>query len=219
MADGGNKTNDETGAQQIEGVTEAQLKKELKGRGLKVTSNKVDLVARLKAALVLEGQHEEESGDDEFSDKRENEHDEAGAYSDEENEARNPSKFVPTFKDVEESIDGFSGDDGKDVKLWIKEFKDMAELCEWDTMQKTIYAKRLLRGSARLVVKSSGSGQTYKIMKEALKEEFALKIDNRIVHKELQQHKKRADESYHKYRYKMGELAARTDIEVRAVIQ
>ncbi|KYN12093.1 hypothetical protein ALC57_15747, partial [Trachymyrmex cornetzi] len=55
---------------------------------------------------------------------------------------------VPTFKDVEESIDTFSGDDGKNVKLWIKEFEELAKLCKWNTVQKTIYAKRLLRGSA-----------------------------------------------------------------------
>lgn len=75
---------------------------------------------------------------------------------------------MPTFKDVEESIDTFSGDEGKNVKLWIKEFEDLVELCEWNTVQKTIYAKRLLRGSVRLFVKSDDCGKTWKTLKAAL---------------------------------------------------
>lgn len=80
--------------------------------------------------MVLEDQHEEGSNDDKSSDESEDEHDEAGANSNGGNRARNRSKFVPIFKDIEESINNFSGDDGKDVKLWIKDFEDMAKLCE-----------------------------------------------------------------------------------------
>lgn len=56
-------------------------------------------------------------------------------------------------------------------------------------------------------------------MKAALKTEFALKVDSRTVHKELQRRKKRTDESYHEYCYKMMEIAARADVETKAVIQ
>lgn len=114
-------------------MTVAQLKEELKGHKLKVTGNKVDLVARLKTALVLEDQHEEGSDNDESSDESEDDHDEVGANGDRGNRSQNRSKFV-TFKDVEDSINSYSGDDGKDVKLWIKKFEDMAKLCEWNTM-------------------------------------------------------------------------------------
>lgn len=141
-------------------MTIAQLKEELRGRKLKITGNKADLVARLKAALVLDDQHEEGSDDDGSSGESDDERDNANANDAGRNEAQSRSKFVPTFKDVEESIDTFSGDDGKNVKSWITEFEDLAKLCKWNTMQKTIYAKRLLRGSACLFVKSDDCGKT-----------------------------------------------------------
>lgn len=46
-----------------------------------------------------------------------------------------------------------------------------------------------------------------------------LKVDSRAVHKELQRRKKRIDESYHEYCYKMMEIVARTDVETKVVIQ
>jgi len=55
-------------------------------------------------------------------------------------------------------------------------------------------------------------------MKAALKSEFALKVDSRAVHKELQRRKKKADESYHEYCYRMMEIAARADVETKAII-
>jgi len=54
---------------------------------------------------------------------------------------------------VKDSIDTFSGDNGKNVKQWIEDFNETARLCGWNDVQKTIYAKRLLRGSARLFVR------------------------------------------------------------------
>jgi len=209
---------------QIDTMTVAQMREELKRRKLKVTGNKVDLVARLKAALVLDDQHEDEKDDNEPSSESDDEQDDdvqngAGANSDRENDGRRKrSKFVPTFKDVEESIDAFNGDDGRNVESWIKEFEDLAELCEWNPIQKTIYAKRLLRGSARLFVKADGR-KTWRAIKIALKTEFSLKVDSRAVHKELQRRKKKTDESYHEYCYKMAEIAARANVEKKAVIQ
>lgn len=142
MADDEQQSDGEDGARQIDEITVAQLKEELKGRKLKVSGNKVDLVARLKAALVLEDQHEEGSDNDESSDESEDEHDEAGANGNEGNRARNRSKFVPTFKDIEESIDNFSGDDGKDVKLWIKKSSKTWRNCANGIRCRKLYMRR-----------------------------------------------------------------------------
>jgi len=228
MSDSNERREDDDGRKndklQIDTMTVAQMKEELKRRKLKVTGNKVDLVARLKAALVLDDQHEDEKDDDESSSESDDEQDDdvqncAGANSGREDDGRRKrSKFVPTFKDVEESIDTFNGDDGKNVESWIKEFEDLAELYEWNPIQKTIYAKRLLRGSARLFIKADGR-KTWRAIKTALKTEFSLKVDSRAVHKELQRRKKKADESYYEYCYKMVEVAARANVEKKAVIQ
>jgi len=54
-----------------------------------------------------------------------------------------------TIKDVEGSISHFSGDDKMRVEKWIEEFEDMSALLGWNELQNVIYAKRLLRGSAK----------------------------------------------------------------------
>jgi len=65
--------------------------------------------------------------DDESSDEYDDEWDDTDAREDaEDNEARGQlKKIVPIFKDVEESINIFSRDDGKGVKSWIKEFESI----------------------------------------------------------------------------------------------
>lgn len=58
-----------------------------------------------------------------------------------------------TFRDIEESVETFNGDDKVDVTCWIKEFEELAKLCEWSDIQRVVYAKRLLRGSAKLFIR------------------------------------------------------------------
>ncbi|KOC63361.1 hypothetical protein WH47_04713 [Habropoda laboriosa] len=41
---------------------------------------------------------------------------------------------------------------GKVVLLPKQDFEEMTELCAWSDVQRVIYAKRLLRGSARLLL-------------------------------------------------------------------
>ena len=36
------------------------------------------------------------------------------------------------------------------IRNWLQEFEEMAEFCNWTDVQKIIYAKRLLRGSAKM---------------------------------------------------------------------
>lgn len=134
MSDDQGRNDDARESRQVDTMTIAQLK-EFRGRKLKVTGNKIDLVTRLKSALVLDDQREEdddgdnEEGNDESNDERYADAD--GAW---ENEARRRAKFVPSFRDVKELIDTFSGDEGRNVMIWIKEFEDLAELCEWNAV-------------------------------------------------------------------------------------
>ncbi|CAD1472036.1 unnamed protein product [Heterotrigona itama] len=38
------------------------------------------------------------------------------------------------------------------IRNWLQEFEEMAELCDWTDVQKIIYAKRQLRSSAKMFV-------------------------------------------------------------------
>ncbi|CAD1468572.1 unnamed protein product, partial [Heterotrigona itama] len=46
----------------------------------------------------------------------------------------------------------FRGDDKINIFNCLHEFEEMAEPCNWTDIQKIIYAKRLLRGSAEKFV-------------------------------------------------------------------
>lgn len=54
-----------------------------------------------------------------------------------------------TIRDIEGSMSHFSGDDQTKVERWIDKFEDTSELLGWNDLQKVIYAKKLLCGSAK----------------------------------------------------------------------
>lgn len=181
-------------------------------RKLKTTGNKNELVVRLETALSLEDQYNSESGDGESDD-------EDGRRNDTSQAHRERRKFVPSFKDVEASMETFSGDDRTNVTQWLLNFEKTAELCEWEELQNIIYAKRLLRGSAKLFVKFERCGRSWNKLKKSLKHEFSEKVDRYVVHKQLSRRKKQPDESYQQYIYCMLDIAAQANLEVRCVLR
>ncbi|XP_029178535.1 uncharacterized protein K02A2.6-like [Nylanderia fulva] len=232
MSDGGTARND--GARdvvQADAMTIVQLRNELRRRKLRTTGNKADLVERFRAAVFLEGQEDgDESSDDggvrgqvdcesgdesELSDASED----GRRQGPSQEPLRKRERCLLTFKDVEDAIDTFSGDDGKNVKQWIRDFDETASLCQWNDVQKTIYVRRLLRGSAKLFVKYEARGKTWKDIRTALKREFSQKTNSHDVHFQLQRRKKKTDETYHEYCYQMLEIASRAKLEISAVIQ
>ncbi|EZA56078.1 hypothetical protein X777_03904, partial [Ooceraea biroi] len=121
-----------------------------------------------------------------------------------------------TFQDVEASMDTFSGDSKLDVIRWIEEFEEMATLCEWSDIQKVVYAKRLLRGPAKLFIQYEKNTKTWKRLRKALSNEFT---DSYAVHQELSRQKKLPDETYQAYIYKILEIATQADVDVRSIIR
>lgn len=208
----------------VDAMTVVQLKDELRRRKLKTSGVKTMLAERLRAAILLDGQKDEETDDDDDEDRDDPA---TSAESDDDDDGNQRRDDVPhnrktcvlTFKDVEDSIDTFSGDDGRSIKQWIRDLEETAKLCKWSEVQKTIYAKKLLRGSARLFIKYEAKSNVWKDIKLALKREFSLKIDSHEVHKQLAKRKKKDDETYHEYFYRMLEIASQAKVEISAVIQ
>lgn len=182
---------------QADAMTVAQLKDELRRRKLKTAGNKAELVERFRAAVLLEGQEDGDASDDddgvrgqvdcesggesEFSDVSEGGRGRGPLYG----PSQERERCLLTFKDVEDAIDTFSGDDGKNVKQWIKDFDETASLCQWNDVQKTIYIRRLLRGSAKLFVRYETRGRTWRDIRTALKREFSQRTDSHDVHFQL----------------------------------
>ena len=132
---------------------------------------------------------------------------------------RMPQRLTMTFKDVEGTLDAFSPDDGRNIKRWIEEFEETALLCDWSDVHKAIYARRLLRGSAKLFISFENCRQSWVETKKALVREFSPEIDSYELHRRLQRRKKKNDESYHEYCYRMMEIGAQIGMEQSAVVQ
>ncbi|CAD1470251.1 unnamed protein product, partial [Heterotrigona itama] len=115
-----------------------QLKDELRRRKLKTCGNKSELQNGLRVALLLETEHGEDEESEE--EKEETDEDDCDQNLHVRVSASNRHEHLLTFRDVKESMSVFS------------EFEEMAELCNWTDVQKIIYAKRLLRGSAEMFV-------------------------------------------------------------------
>ena len=198
-----------------------ELRKELSKHGLKTSGNKSELITRLEDALsrgsinVDINEEDKEPEEDIEGNTSEDEDDE----DEDERTFRRQPKAVLTFKDVEESMSTFSGEDNTNVRNWIEEFEEMALLCDWVDVQKIVYAKRLLRGSAKLFVRHEKRGETWSRLKKALTREFSKVVSSHKVHKELARQKKKSDESYEEYTYRMLDIAAQADVEIESTIQ
>lgn len=124
-----------------------------------------------------------------------------------------------TIKDVEGSLTYFSGDDKLPIEKWITEFEDMSALLQWNDLQKLIYAKRMLKGSAKRFVSFEKGVTSWKTLKRKLKDEFRIKINSATVHNQLFKRRRQAGESSRQYIYAMQEIADQGYIEEDALIQ
>lgn len=124
-----------------------------------------------------------------------------------------------TIKDVEDSLTNFSGDDLFLIDNWINEFTDMSTLLKWDDMQRFIYAKRMLKGSAKKFVSCEKGIASWAVLKQRLREEFRVEVNSAIIHERLSKRTRKADESSRQYVYAMQEIAAQGTVEDAALIQ
>ncbi|XP_045460621.1 uncharacterized protein LOC123671019 [Harmonia axyridis] len=107
-------------------------------------------------------QNDESERDDENDDETENTDDEnensdVEKYSsrhDKFNRRKSMKKetFSLTFRDVEDSIKSFDGRDDYPIERWIEDFEEIAEVTGWNNLQKLIFAKKSLKGLAKLFI-------------------------------------------------------------------
>lgn len=124
-----------------------------------------------------------------------------------------------TIKDVEGSLTHFSGDDKLPIEKWIDEFEDMSALLKWNDLQKLVYGKRMLTGSAKKFISFEKRVTSWNVLKRRLIREFSVKLNSADVHSQLFKRRLRADESSRQYIYEMQEIASQGYIEEDALIQ
>lgn len=118
-----------------------------------------------------------------------------------------------SFRDAEESLETFSADDNRDVRQWIREFESMSELLGWSELQMLLFARRMLRGSAKLFISSEGVIKSWRVMKESLISEFGVVVNSAVVHRLLRERQKTSEETFRKYVYAMIEIAKQADVD------
>ncbi|XP_073946596.1 hypoxia up-regulated protein 1-like [Choristoneura fumiferana] len=124
-----------------------------------------------------------------------------------------------SFTDLEKSMTSFSGDDAYGIETWITEFEDIASLMEWSDLEKLIYSKRLLSGSARLFLRSLRGITRWSVLKTELREEFCSTLNSAALHKRLASRKMKTNETYQQYFLHMKEIALLGSIEDEALME
>lgn len=222
-ANGNEDTDDEEDNTNVDLLSRDALEKRLRRLGLRTTGDKATLRVRLKDALRSD---DENKDDDDSSDDNSNDNEErapsprshqqralkgkVGRHrTDTETLMRRDDRQQPvlTFKDVEESLETFNGDGNQSVRRWLNNFEETARMYTWSDIQKLIYAKRLLCGSAKLYVSFENAAAKWSKLKKAFIDEFSKTMNSKQVHNKLSTTRKKYDESCQEYMYKMLELA------------
>lgn len=124
-----------------------------------------------------------------------------------------------TLRDIADSVSTFSGTDSLDVRQWIEEFEDNAETVGWNSIQKFIYAKQLLKGAAKLFVRSQAGLKDWNSLRQALISEFGESLSAIEVHKLLRSRRKKDNESYREYLYSLMEIGKTVNLDVASLLE
>ena len=102
------------------------MKNELKRWKLKTSGNKSELQNHLRATVLLEIEHRE---GEESEEEGETDNDDCDKKFHVRMNAIDRHKHLLTFRDVEESMSIFIGDNETNIRGWLQEFEEIAELC------------------------------------------------------------------------------------------
>lgn len=122
------------------------------------------------------------------------------------------------FKDVEESLQYFSGADHQNIVTWLDEFEEQSAILGWNALEKLVFGKRLMKGEAKQFVLSELKPKTWPALKEGLKAEYAIQVNTQLIHRKLESTTKKSDETYREYCYRMIDIASPAGIGGPALI-
>ncbi|XP_033314659.1 uncharacterized protein LOC117213423 [Bombus bifarius] len=233
--------------EQVVQMRTSELKDELRRRRLRLAGRQRELVERLLAALRVEREHgarEDDPEDDNDDDSEEDDDDDEISVVGDRLDVNSPGNrnlnrqddgvrvtpvlrrsrqdeprcMLLTFRDVEDSLEKFSGDGLPSVSRWIEDFEEMAKVCGWSDIHMVAFAKKLLTGSAQSVVKRERCTKSWIKLREALKDEFEDAVSDQQIHQELANRMKRPDESLQQYMNSMREIAGQGTVDIPSQI-
>lgn len=104
------------------------------------------------------------------------------------------------------------------MKQWLRDFEEQADIFNWNDLQKHVYARRLMAGSAKLYVSNELKSKNWNQLKAGIIEEFTIKVNSTLIHKKLAETKKKKDKKFREYCYRMIDIASPANIDTTAVI-
>ncbi|KAH8237501.1 hypothetical protein KR032_010227, partial [Drosophila birchii] len=208
------------GRSEILALRVEELRRKLLELQLNTTGLKADLQQRLLThfGLTVEGESETE---DEAADFRSTvstpitHNNRAGSQHGQILQSR--SWF--TLKNVEWSVSQFSGSGVPNINLWIEEMEDCAATVEWSPLQQYVYAKQLLRGAAKMFVRSQKNIMDWESLKSALLLEFGVQVSTAEIHRRLGKRRQQKGESLQEFLYALMEIAKPIRLEDESLIE
>ncbi|CAL1271215.1 unnamed protein product [Larinioides sclopetarius] len=122
------------------------------------------------------------------------------------------------YSDVESTISKFNAESHENIVNWIDHFENISELFSLSDLQKFVFAKRSLGGTAALFVRTEPELNSWQKLKQALIHEFSFEINSANLHELLSKRKIRDSESALEYFLKMKELCCSGKIEDAALM-
>lgn len=120
------------------------------------------------------------------------------------------------FEDIQASFRNYDGQSNFDA--WIDQFEEQSMIFGLNDIEKFIYAKKLMVGTAQLFTKYESQAKTFFDYASELHEEFGKKHNSAVTHEKLRNRHKNQDETTTEYLYSMLAIAAEGDVELQAVI-
>ncbi|XP_076661125.1 uncharacterized protein LOC143365000, partial [Halictus rubicundus] len=219
------RTNEKLSEETIDSTKVKELREKLRELQLAGTGNKNEMRVRLKNYLRGGTEEEEEESEDEETDDDSDENMESAMEEDKKH--RTPRRHTSsrnevikfTIKDVDNSIPYFTGDDKLPIKKWVNDFEELSALLEWNDLQKLLYGKRMMKGSAKQFVTYEKGIVSWQILKKRLLREFKAEMNGALIDEELRKRKRRPNESARQYVGAMQGIASQGSVEEDALIE
>ncbi|GBM01523.1 hypothetical protein AVEN_85733-1, partial [Araneus ventricosus] len=126
--------------------------------------------------------------------------------------------IVINYSDIESAISKFNAESHENIANWLDHFENISQFFSLSDLQKFIFAKRSLGGTAALFVRTEPQINSWQKLKQALIDEFSFEINSAHLHELLSKRKMRDSESALEYFFKMKELCSSGKIEDAALM-
>lgn len=114
------------------------------------------------------------------------------------------------FKDVENAVNKFTGDNAYSIRKWINDFEEVVDAYNVDARFRYTAARRLLDGTAKIFLRTKKLPD-WVSLRAALLKRFDRPLSGMDVRDQLAKRSKRSDETYQRYVSCMEEIASQCD--------